>query len=472
MQPIIPSLFTRFTFSIFIIVACADNSFGDNWDSPAIKWHPTAKELETGRYSNSDLINIGRSLFQVKFNILDGAGRPGSTGDSKPTIRIVGESGKSFNRVSGPDASSCFSCHNQSKIGGSGDFSTNVFVGAHLVIPYTESIADEVTNERNTTSLFGAGVVELLSKEITYDLHKIRDSALQEAKKKYKKIRKSLHSKGISFGYIEATPDGLYSSQGIEGVDADLIIKPFGVKGVAVSIREFTNFALNQHHGIQSVERFGWQRTGSYDFDQDGVDNEFSTTQVSSLVLFQASLPIPTTNTDYRKNLDSDERALGKKLFKNIGCTSCHISKLPLYSTMFLEPNEFNRPGSATPIDIPITNLDLRHFFDSDIEIGEDGAVHVEIYTDFKRHVICDNQINYFCNEKIVQDFVPPNEFMTSRLWDVGSTAPYGHRGDLTTISEAILNHGGEANESRENFLQLNDKNKIALVKFLESMQN
>ena len=28
--------------------------------------------------------------------------------------------------------------------------------------------------------------------------------------------------------------------------------------------------------------------------------------------------------------------------------------------------------------------------------------------------------------------------FLTRKLWDVGNSAPYGHRGDLTTLTDAI----------------------------------
>ena len=62
-------------------------------------------------------------------------------------------------------------------------------------------------------------------------------------------------------------PDGRVDPTEIEGVDWDLIIKPFHQKGAVVSLREFTNNAMNHHHGIQSVERFG----EGIDADQDGV---------------------------------------------------------------------------------------------------------------------------------------------------------------------------------------------------------
>jgi CxxC motif-containing protein (DUF1111 family) len=38
--------------------------------------------------------------------------------------------------------------------------------------------------------------------------------------------------------------------------------------------------------------------------------------------------------------------------------------------------------------------------------------------------------------------------FMTENLWGVGSTAPYLHDGRATTLAEAILEHGGEAQAS------------------------
>jgi hypothetical protein len=42
--------------------------------------------------------------------------------------------------------------------------------------------------------------------------------------------------------------------------------------------------------------------------------------------------------------------------------------------------------------------------------------------------------------------------FLTRKLWDVGNTDPYGHRGDLTTTTEAILYQGGEARASPDAF--------------------
>ena len=81
-----------------------------------------------------------------------------------------------------------------------------------------------------------------------------------------------LISKGVSFGAITVMPNGKVDPTDIEGVDWDLIIKPFHQKGAVVSLRQFTNNAMNHHHGMQSVERFG----ENTDPDSDQVVNELS----------------------------------------------------------------------------------------------------------------------------------------------------------------------------------------------------
>ncbi|MBO0798462.1 MAG: hypothetical protein J2P31_06535, partial [Blastocatellia bacterium] len=106
-------------------------------------------------------------------------------------------------------------------------------------------------------------------------------------------------------------------------------------------------------------------------------------------------------------------------------------------------------------------------------ERGDDGkgTAIVRAYTDLKRHVICAQMDTFFCNELVVQNGVPLNQFITRKLWDVGNTAPYGHRGDLTTISEAILHHAGEARPQRERFAALPEEVQNEIVEFLKQLQ-
>jgi hypothetical protein len=440
------------------------------WDPPAITDHPNHDDYAAGRRPVQELVEAGRRLFATNFNRADGAGRPSSTGDSKPTIRMRRD-GPQFERIAGPDANSCAGCHNQPVVGGSGDFATNVFVGAHFTDPPTQAIEPEVTNERSTTTLFGTGAIEMVAREMTSDLRGIRDAAKLQAKESGADVRVALDTKGVSFGYLTVHPNGTYAGDEIEGVDNDLVVKPFGVKGVAVSLREFTNFALNQHHGMQSEERFGWARTGVADFDDDGVENEFTVGQVSAMVVYQATLPGPK-RTHYADPERAALAALGERRFAEVGCTECHRAYLPIRSAWFFEPSPYNRPGSAVAAD-----LSGQIMVAIPVETGTgiyqtgEGEVRVAALTDLKRHVICDEADPFFCNERRKQDFVPTNRFLTAKLWDVGSSSPYGHRGNLTTVSEAIVHHSGEGKAAKLAFLELPDREKTAIVLYLQSMK-
>lgn len=424
-------------------------------DPPAITVFPEHDRIGTPDYPVVQAVADGKKLFKAKFNVADGAGRPESTGDSKPTPRT--SAGIMFQRIAGPDANSCAGCHNDPLVGGSGEFVANTFVGAHLSDPPSSNMAAEVTNERNTVTLFGSGVVELVAREMTEELHVRRDAAMAQARLKGAPVLAEMLGKTTRFGTITAHPDGYVDYAQLEGVDYTLIVRPFGVKGVAASLREFTTFALNQHHGIQPVERFGWERTGRDDFDGDGHVAEFTIGQVTAMVLFQATLPMPNHG-------DPVPDSAGPRTFTAIGCGECHTPRTRLRSNVFAEPGPFNRPGAMSAKDATtIVRAAL------EVPPQGDGYV-VAMYSDLKRHQMCDDEVRHFCNERLRQDNVRQELFMTMKLWDLATSAPYGHRGDCGTLSEAILAHGGEARPAREKFRTLSDAEKRALIEFLLSL--
>ena len=60
--------------------------------------------------------------------------------------------------------------------------------------------------------------------------------------------------------------------------------------------------------------------------------------------------------------------------------------------------------------------------------------------------------------------------FLTRTLWGVGSTAPYLHDGRSSTLTEAILEHGGEAATSRDAFTAAASKEQADLIAFLNNL--
>lgn len=425
-------------------------------DTPAVDVFPDHEKIGTIDYSVDQAILEGRKLFRTKFNILDGAGRPEATGDSKPTPRKTPTA--SYQRIAGPDANSCAGCHNEPGVGGSGEFVTNTFVGAHLSDPPAVGIVADQTSERSTVTTFGSGVVELIAREMTEELQEQRNTALAKARAEGKPVVAQLMSKAASFGSLTIYPDGYINYEQLEGIDYDLIVRPFGVKGVAASIREFTTFALNQHHGIQAIERFGWERTGVSDFDGDGHPIEFTIGQVTALVLFQAALPIPNRASHF------SDKPKGFTIFQSIGCATCHTPETSVKENLFSEPSRFNRPGAMNA-------RDAKHVVHVKLDIPtKESRRFVQMYSDLKRHRMCDTEVRHFCNERLRQDNVHQEWFMTPRLWDLATSAPYGHRGDCSTISEAILAHGGEGRVASDNFKALPTGEKKALIDFLLSL--
>lgn len=61
-------------------------------------------------------------------------------------------------------------------------------------------------------------------------------------------------------------------------------------------------------------------------------------------------------------------------------------------------------------------------------------------------------------------------EFLTTPLWGVGSTAPYGHDGRSINLMEVILRHGGEAQGARDAFAALTSAQQTRVITFLNSL--
>src|SRR6185295_18643815 len=93
-------------------------------ETPGVRVHMNEEDIESGRISFRQIVAQGEMLFTAVFNRLDGQGRPGTTADAEP--RVANQ--PAMTRVSGPESHSCVSCHNRPRVGGGGDFATNVFI--------------------------------------------------------------------------------------------------------------------------------------------------------------------------------------------------------------------------------------------------------------------------------------------------------------------------------------------------------
>jgi hypothetical protein len=332
---------------------------------------------------------------------------------------------------------------------------------------------------RGSTGLFGSGYLEMLARQMTEELQQIRDGIrLGETK--------DLIAKGIRFGKLTLTKQGLWDTSKVEGLGRlslistgshdppKLVIRPWHQASNVVSIREFTNNAYNQHHGIQTTERFGLDT----DPDGDGFKNEMTRADVTAVSVWQATLQVPGRVIPRDPEVEQAV-VIGEKVFERIGCAGCHIPRLPLdkQGWIYSEPNPFNVPGNLRSGDTRDFKIDLTSNLLPAPRLRPDasGIVWVEAFTDFKLHNICEpgeaeaidmNQSQWS------KKFKEGNcRFLTKRLWGAANEPPFYHHGLFTTLRQALLAHSGEALASRQAFQALSAAEQDAVIEFLKTLQ-
>ena len=440
----------------------AERVIGAHIDQSTLSGTLDAEALEALR-------DAGERLFVGRFTEADGVGRPMATQAIVPTKRKRPPA-ETFVRSAGLDAGSCAACHNQPVDGGAGDFVTNVFTSEGFESADFDSLDPQFSNERGTNHLMGGGLIELLAREMTVDLQAVRTAALKAARESGQPVTQALETKGVNFGSITAGPDGLVDISGIEGVDADLVLRPFSQKGVMTSLRQFTVNALNHHHGMQAVERFGPRWTGEADFDGDGKENEISDGDVSAMVAWQAGLE-PPVRMQPQQPAWREAADRGEAVFADLGCGECHIPALPLASLKFADPGPLDMAGTLRAGELAEVIYDLELLaWAASLPRNEKGEVLVPLFGDLKRHVIADQEVATLGNELLAQRFVERNVFMTAELWGVGSTDPYGHRNDITSLDRIIRAHGGEGRAAREAYIAAAERERSDLIAFLKTL--
>jgi hypothetical protein len=411
-------------------------------------------------------IKRGRQLFQRKFTRTQGQGPLFADGAGNVNVDLAIGAGLS---------DSCASCHGRPR--GSAGFGGDVATRP---------------DSRDAPHLFGLGLKEMLADEITARLRALRAAAVAEAAASGHAVTRALEAKGIGYGSITANANGSLDTSQVRGVDTDLRVRPFFAHGGTVSMREFVVGALNAEMGIQALDPDLWSAAhggqvttpagmgldGSRDTiespttndpaadpDGDGVANEVPSAVVDYLEFYLLNYfkpghgePLPGVQA-------------GRVKFQIIGCAACHVPDLTIdhdrrvadVETVFdPERGIFNRLfGTAAA---RFVETDDGHGFPTlKLPRGESFVVG-DIFTDFKRHDLGPgfHERNY--------DGTTRTQFLTTPLWGVASSPPYGHDGRSMSLTEVILRHGGEAQAARDRFAQLGLGERRQLLDFLATL--
>ena len=410
-------------------------------------------------------IRRGRQIFQRKFTLAQGLGPRAGDGMGNAGTNIAIGAGL---------ADSCAACHGRPRGSGGagGDVATR-------------------PDSRDAMHLFGLGIKEMLGDEMTAELRTARDQATALAQSSGQNVTRSLLAKGVSFGKISARPNGTFDTSLIEGVDVDLRVKPFFAHGGQFSIRAFAAGAFQDEMGLQAVDAdlAAAQAGGSVttpsglvlngatdpiqaplvlagtDPDGDGVTDEIPAAVLDHMEFYLLNYFKPAT---YQRTSKTER---GRTLLRTVGCTQCHVQKLTVehdrrvadIATVY-DPTRgiFNRLfGTATALIGPITDNPAL----PTLKPALGGRFIADnFFSDLKRHDLgaAFHERNY--------DGTLRTHFLTSALWGVGTTAPYGHDGRSINLQEVILRHGGEAATATQRYARLSDEDQSAIRAFLESL--
>jgi len=418
------------------------------------------------RRDTARAIRRGRQLFQRKFTVAQGVGP--RTQDGVGDLNTMGALGAGL-------ADSCAGCHGRPRgaAGFGGDVATR-------------------PESRDAPHLFGLGLKEQLADEITADLRAIRDQAVSDAQRFHHNLIRRLTSKGIQYGTIRANADGSVDTSGVRGVDPDLRVRPFFAHGGTISIREFVVGALHNEMGLEAVDPLtlaasqgarvvtpaGMVLDGSLDrieapvaaneaddHDHDGVANEIPTALVDYLEWYLLNYFKPAT---YRATASTRD---GFDTFRAIGCAGCHVPDLPLRHDRRIADVEtvydadrggFN--GLFATASLRLTQTDDGSGYPPLETASGQPFLVKNFFSDLKRHDVGPgfHERNY--------DGTTTTMFMTTPLWGVATTAPYGHDGRSINLTEVILRHGGEAQRARDAFASLRDRDRDELLAFLGTL--
>ena len=216
--------------------------------------------------------------------------------------------------------------------------------------------------------------------------------------------------------------------------------------------------------GGKRIGRFGWkdQHASLLSFASDaylnemGVTNNFNPTEVTltcnpqgiaepnntddifNFATFMRALKAPPRDEKLENSLDAQ---IGAGLFEQIGCRTCHVD------TLHTVPAETILNGGNYTVTAAI------------------GDKTFHPYGDFLLHDIG-------TGDGIVQNGPPntANKVRTMPLWGVRTRVEFLHDGRARDLYEAIRDHRGEADDSREGFARLSQEQKARIIAFLKTL--
>jgi CxxC motif-containing protein (DUF1111 family) len=265
-------------------------------------------------------------------------------------------------------------------------------------------------SQRNSTALFGAGLIDSIPDEVIKNGVRLRLDPSQVQ------------------GRVARLKDGR--------------IGRFGWKAQMASLEDFVLTACSVEVGLEVPGHQQAGDPGGYGRRPEGLD--MTSSECDDLVAYVRNLPSPVARTP--------SNALGRKLFESIGCTDCHVPKLGdvegIYSDLLLHDmgDELEGTGGygTTP---PSPGEEIPEPGSLAISGSEAGKVPAKPAIGAGRR-----------------------EWRTPPLWGVRDSAPYMHDGRAPTLEKVIALHQGDSRDSAARYRDLPEAKQHQLLQFLKSL--
>ncbi len=319
--------------------------------------------------------------------------------------------------------------------------------------------SQEPVQTAGAMSLYGLGIIEQLADEMTAELRIIRDHVVTQARASGSRITLPLLAKRVSFGHISAEPNGQVDLSGVEGVEADLRIRPFSYHSQVSSIRELIVAAFSDAMGVEVFDPLLCAATDPVSpvpvqtpagFRYDAAQDQLARPSLCESRMDKPDITAVDKamidNTEfYLLNFfiqslqhDAEQERLGRKLLQGLGCSHCHMPDMVVERdrrVIDMVASDI-QPDASGVIDLQQSEISRKH-----------RSIVRNIFTDLKRHDL-------------------------GQVLGVRRTTPFWVGGDsLQAIDAGIRQHAGTALSSRQRYEKLSIAERQTLLDFLLSLR-
>jgi CxxC motif-containing protein (DUF1111 family) len=318
-----------------------------------------------------------------------------------------------------------------------------------------------VLAQRNTTALFGAGLID-----------EIQDETLRELA-------------------VAQAADGL--SGRVPPIGPNKVGR-FGWRGQQEHLHDFVLGACANELGLQVPGNPQPMNPLQPNYRPAGLD--LTDAQCRQLTAFIRSLPPPK----FIEPATAMQRLVahnGKNLFYSIGCATCHVEQIDhvdgIFSDLLLHDMgpQLADPVLAAPTLILQYEVSKNRNRDQSVNVsipraipdpppqptppnnyyGGQSFTNLALGASPPTTVRITDAATGVESQYSIQTTPLDREWRTPPLWGVADSPPYLHDGRAATLDDAIALHGGEADECMRQYRRLSLEDRQAIVEFLKCLK-